>query len=63
MLARRITRPTGWPAGMAGHREEPHRVVAGDEDFIARCGERWSRKVDGEVLPDHYNGEVCKPCG
>lgn len=57
MLARRIKRPDGTLEFV------PHRVEVDGPDFIARCGERWSRKEDGEVLPDHYTGEVCKSCG
>jgi hypothetical protein len=62
MLARRITKPNGWPKEL-GHREAPHRVEVQGDEFVARCGVRFSRKADCEVLPDHYTGEVCKPCG
>lgn len=63
MLVRRITRPDGWPKILRGHRSAPHRVEVDGDDFAARCGERWSRKADGELLPDHYGGEACAPCG
>lgn len=40
----------------------PHEVEVDGDDWVARCGERWSRKSDGGVLPSHYRGEVCAAC-
>ncbi len=57
MIAAPITKPKGIAV-----RGLPHVVEVDGDDFVARCGARWPRKADGEVLPDHYNGERCEPC-
>lgn len=40
----------------------PHEVEADGDYWVARCGERWSRKSDGGVVPSHYRGERCAAC-
>jgi hypothetical protein len=63
LIARRITRPAGYPEKLRAPGGGPaHQVEVDGAYWLARCGERWPRSADGEVLPDHYRGERCAAC-
>lgn len=40
-----------------------HRVQIEGTEFVAVCGERWSRLEDTAVYPDYYSGPICAACG
>jgi hypothetical protein len=39
-----------------------HRVQVDGDDFVARCGVRWSRRSDGGVRSAAERGELCRAC-
>jgi hypothetical protein len=63
MLARRITRPAGYPEKLRAPGGGPaHTGQVHGGQFVASCGANWSMTEDCEVLPDHYRGERCAAC-
>lgn len=59
---RYLPRPDRWPSAASAPPGDVHEVEIDGDDFAARCGERWSRRADGGIVGDDYNGAACQPC-